>query len=338
MSGGSFDSYENDMMKSKVVVICPGGAATGGVELLHQLVDSLTQHGCDAAICYYPFFKNFSMPSQYLKYRCPVVAYRDIKRKDDTVILPEVYSYLAPKFLSRNIYLWWMSVDNYVNSGSWLFALKNFFLPWQYANIDNPLFGRAFCGHLHQSEYAKLFLEKSNITGSVYVSDYINDEYVYRGTRVDYSKKKNIVVYNPAKGIEQTSKILPLLSGVDAIPIVNMSRDDVMDLLANAKIYIDFGNHPGKDRIPREAASMGCCVITNRRGSAGNSVDIPIGENYKIDDCKEGFERQAAGKILEIIHDFNAHKSDFDHYRENISSDKSLFEQSVQTLLQVFNR
>lgn len=326
------------MIKSKVIVICPGGAATGGVELLHQLVDSLALSGCDAAICYYPFFKKFSMPPQYLKYRCPVIEYSDLKRKDATVILPEVYSYLAPKFLPSHIYLWWMSVDNYINSGSWLFAVKNFFLPWRYANISNSAFAAEFHGHLHQSEYARIFLEKNNVTGSVYLSDYINNEYVDRSAQIDYSKKKNIVVYNPAKGIEQTSKILPLLSGVDVVPIINMSRHDVMDLLASAKIYIDFGNHPGKDRIPREAASLGCCVITNRRGSADNPVDIPIGDNYKIDDYKEGFERQAAEKILEVIHNFNDHRPNFDRYRENISSDKSLFEQSVQTLLRVLNR
>ncbi len=325
---------------TKVVVICPGGGATGGVELLHQLVDSLVSHGCEAAICYYPFSKKFSVPTQYAIYKCPVIEYSDINRKMDKVILPEVFTYLSTCFPSRNLYLWWMSVDNYINSNSWRYAYGNSFWPWNYAKINKNTFSEKFSGHLYQSEYAKLFIEKYNITSSHfnYMSDYINDEYLERGERVDYSMKENIVVYNPAKGIEQTSKILSLLSCVKCIPIVNMTRENVIDLLAIAKVYIDFGNHPGKDRIPREAAAMGCCVITNRRGSAGNSVDIPISENYKIDDHRFGFERLAAEKIIDVIQNFEEHKTKFDPYRKSIGSDKLRFDQSAQSLIYCLNQ
>lgn len=48
-------------------------------------------------------------------------------------------------------------------------------------------------------------------------------------------------------------------------PIINMTRDEVIRELQRAKVYIDFGNHPGKDRIPREAAILGCCAIVGKR-------------------------------------------------------------------------
>ena len=47
-----------------------------------------------------------------------------------------------------------------------------------------------------------------------------------------------------------------------------MTPEQVVDLMSESKVYIDFGNHPGKDRIPREAVINGCCVITGVRGSA----------------------------------------------------------------------
>jgi len=47
-------------------------------------------------------------------------------------------------------------------------------------------------------------------------------------------------------------------------------------MCVSRKLYVDFGKHPGKDRMPREAAVHGCCIITGRRGAAGNPFDIPI--------------------------------------------------------------
>jgi len=39
------------------------------------------------------------------------------------------------------------------------------------------------------------------------------------------------------------------------------------------QVYIDFGHHPGQDRLPREAVQCGCVVITGKRGS-GNQINI----------------------------------------------------------------
>ena len=41
------------------------------------------------------------------------------------------------------------------------------------------------------------------------------------------------------------------------------------------QVYIDFGHHPGQDRLPREAVQCGCVVITGTRGS-GNQINTYI--------------------------------------------------------------
>ena len=61
-----------------------------------------------------------------------------------------------------------------------------------------------------------------------------------------------------------------------------LSPEQVQAMLKKAKVYIDFGGHPGMDRIPREAALAGCIVVTNREGSAAFRQDVPIPSQYKI--------------------------------------------------------
>lgn len=52
------------------------------------------------------------------------------------------------------------------------------------------------------------------------------------------------------------------------VPLIGMTTEEMRSCMSKSKVYIDFGNHPGKDRIPREAAISGCIVITGKRGAA----------------------------------------------------------------------
>jgi hypothetical protein len=88
------------------------------------------------------------------------------------------------------------------------------------------------------------------------------------------------VLYNPLKGMHYTDaiwkrsgsliKIRPIGSGLDGRDQV--SPEEVRRMLKRAKVYIDFGPHPGMDRLPREAALAGCCVVTNREDAAQSTV------------------------------------------------------------------
>ena len=44
--------------------------------------------------------------------------------------------------------------------------------------------------------------------------------------------------------------------------------------------------HPGKDRMPREAALLGCCILTSTLGSADFFDDVPIMSEYKFEEDK----------------------------------------------------
>ena len=78
--------------------------------------------------------------------------------------------------------------------------------------------------------------------------------------------------------------LLKLFSqNINFTPIVNLSQTQVYDLMSVAKIFIDFGNHPGRERMPREAALFNCIIITNMNGSAFG-IDLPISNNYKFNE------------------------------------------------------
>lgn len=321
-------------MKGNVqfVVICPGGAATGGVELLHQLVDTLNCHGRKAFILYYPFFKKFDTPDPYKKYNAPIVKFSKNESSSTFYIIPETLTHLVKEFGVKQSIVWWMSVDNYVNSGGFLYSVKNFINPLSYQNVKKQNDLKHIAGNLYQSEYARIFLSAHEVLNTLELGDYINSDYISAAYGIHSCDRENIIVYNPAKGIEKTRALINALPRFNFVPIQNMNRNEVIDLLLKAKIYVDFGNHPGKDRIPREAASLGCVVVTNRKGSAMNPVDIPIAEVYKIDDESEFFVKNSEALISSIFEQFSNHQTAFETYRRSISEEKDRFISSTLEL------
>jgi hypothetical protein len=310
-----------------IYVIAPGGFQSGGPELAHQLCHNLRQKGVDAAMVYTPFFRTFDVPDRFKKYDVRVARSSEIA-KGDAVVLPEVFSGYIKRFKRQKVFFWWMSVDFYFSSDNWIYALRSGMLPWDFHDIKTKPFPAYVEKHLVQSEYAKQFLEKHDVFNIETLSDYLNDDYLSDQAEQNVAKE-DIVAYNPSKGWEFTEKIIAEAPGMTFVPIKNMTRDEVIALLRRAKIYIDFGNHPGKDRIPREAAMLGCCVITNRRGSAANSGDVPIDSGYKIDDNDPHFAAKAAAKITQTMREFDTRTHDFDHYRNLIRSEPASFGRDI---------
>jgi hypothetical protein len=165
--------------------------------------------------------------------------------------------------------------------------------------------------YMFQSHYA--FEHFKELNPKYYLSDYLNKDFLK--IRTDLSKKENIVVYNPKKGFTFTEKIIKRAKDIQFIPLINMSREEVIKTLQRAKVYIDFGNHPGKDRIPREAAILGCCVITNKRGSAAFYEDVPIPDEYKFEDRDENIPK-IVDKIRDCFDNYEERYKDFEYYRE----------------------
>lgn len=282
--------------KPKKWILCPGNYATGGVELLHQLA-----HEIDGTIWYRG---GGQTPDAYEMYHNTVKTDKH-PPQGAVVILPEIWAEMADEFERPVIY--WESVDNYL-------IRKTKPIP------DVEL-------HLTQSIYAYHFLREQGIPDEkiIPVTDYLHAAFMSPDKR---HERLPLVLYNPAKGMEYTQRIIQSTPDIRFAPIEKMTREEVIDKMDRARVYIDFGNHPGKDRLPREAAMRGLCVITGRNGSAPYDIDIP--DLYKIE--RTDVER-IKGVIRMCVFNYEKYTKDFDGYRESIRGEYAQFREGCKRLL-----
>lgn len=320
---------------SKVCIVCPGNLYTGGTELCHQFSAKLISLGVQTYIYYTPVFgydfnENAPVHDQLKKYHVPYV-FKVEDQPQNILISPETSTDCL--YFTKNIQraVWWMSVDNYISN------IINVFQEHLKTPLAEPL-TRLFqfsetdrdIEHWVQSEYARQFLKLNGIPDDKihWLEDYLGQDFLSGAAQVDLSCKKNIVAFNPKKGLGVTQLLMEVAPDIDWQPIENMTPAQVQELLAEAKVYIDFGNHPGKDRIPREAAISGCIVIVGKRGAAANDINIPDEFKFGFDDSKP---YDVIVKINEIFNDFEAAHEKQAAYRARILDDKNRFVEEVTT-------
>jgi hypothetical protein len=318
-----------------ILIACPGNALTAGPEAIHQLAYDLIRVGHNAAVVYYPFFKDFKTPSQYAKYEVPVVKYRD--NEDELFIFPEIITTYALKIRRAEAAIWWMSVNNYtcVRYGSpWrdkLRYLKNI------ARGLRPIGGIKTLSklrHFAQSNYALDFLKSNGIVGQL-LSDpipvYTSNDYLQSLPR-KYSEtiRSNIILYNPHKGKKVVQSLISHYPSWQFFPLTGFNREQLASIFLKSKLYIDFGHHPGKDRLPREAAIHGCCVITGLYGSASNRLDVNIPRDYKIDPRSPQFLLHFRNKVEFIFTNFEKCFAEFTEYRQIISLEQIEFDKQIK--------
>lgn len=333
-----------------VYVACPALSATGGPELLHQLVHSLRINGVNAYMFYQPSMLN-PVHDAYKIYANPFVETIEDDNRN-VIIVPEEKSFidLLAKYSSIRKIIWWLSVDNYYIRFNLASRIMNKLSRYTsiFENYSYEVRAKALSKtsdllkvdqianasfHFVQSYYAYEHLVEKGIDNSkiLRLSDYVNDSFLSVDLESVKTRKKDIVIYNPKKGFHYTKKIIRSLRDINFIALQNMTRQEVLDTMVSSKVYIDFGNHPGKDRMPREAALCGNCIITGRRGSAGNSVDVSIPEKYKFEDTVENM-KQVGEVIRSCLVDYERRVEDFSSYRERIRNEKAVFENDVRSI------
>ncbi len=342
--------------KSKVYIVAPANVATGGPELLHQLAYHLRKDlNIEAFMYYIPTNSPNPVHPAYKQYKNPYVKQIE-DNEENLLIVPEIIDNMKvlQKYSKIRKVIWWLSVNNFYTSIV-LNSKKKFFFRRTLNKIYRLLFGELFFDindlepedirisildipfikqanyHFVQSFYALKHLENNNIEKNkiFYLSDYLNEEFLKIET--DLSKKENIVAFNPKKGLSFTQKLIKRAPDIKFIPLINMNRQQVIETLQKAKVYIDFGNHPGKDRLPREAAILGCCVITGKRGSAKYAEDVPIPEEYKFENKSKNIPN-IIEKIKDCFNNYEKRYNDFDFYRKVIKEEPKKFKEDLKKI------
>lgn len=314
-----------------VIFICPTVYASGGPEAIHQLAGKLLKMGIDTGV-YYFNPNNIELDARLKAYNIPCLD-KVVDSEENIIIFPEgIIDHMVNVKKAVKV-LWWLSVDN--------------------ASLDekccNYLIDDKSVIHFSQSYYSTKFItEKLMIDPNrvFYVSDYLNpvylnvpDDWAFSEIE-DYSQinRDRVVLFNPKKGFGNTANLIMHSTGDIKWQALNgMTPKQMRSAMQNAMIYVDFGNHPGMDRIPREAAVSGCCVFTNRNGSAGNDVDVPLDDKYKRD-----LDKEAAQDILKDIYAVmdryaEVYRKDFGRYTDIIREQYKLFEISIYNAFSKIN-
>ena len=313
----------------KILVVCPAGAVTGGPEALHQLTAHMNSLGLPAYMCYLPFTETASPPVPYTRYHTQSACYEDVS--GNLIIFPEVDPMLALKVKNAQAALWWLSLENFLERRNiWSLHDRIRYLkrviqgrrPWGGAkNLKSLL-------HFSQTEHSTQYLKSCGIDPIPLIDsineDFLTDKYL---DRIDH--KENIILYNPTKGWKVTQQLIEQYPEWQFLPLKGLNRDQLSEKLYKAKLYIDFGHHPGRDRLPREAAMHGCCLITGKLGSAGNDVDLPIPSQYKFDSSAPGFVKQFGKLTTDIIDHFPQHYAALNPYRKWLQDEPRIFKQQI---------
>lgn len=293
------------------------------------------------------------------------IATEEPYRPTDLIIWPECWTkYIDMYHTSRQscrTAVWWLSVDNNKK---------------QFQSFDT----RLDLIHLYQSEYAHHYLRRKcnsaissrsdtdinkKLTAMIHkMTEYIPSHRYPKHQTVDErsnhgqnNDRPYDVLYNPAKGMHYTDSIIQYFlerkqTDVTFTPIAavdesntksrRLTPTEVTNMLLKAKVYIDFGPHPGMDRLPREAALCGCCVITNRQGAAAFHKDVPIPSKFKIDVRENDiyasqYLDETFAVIKECANSYDSMCGNFDDYRTWIRKQKDEMQRCVETFLSEIN-
>ena len=297
-----------------IYILCPANLATGGPELLHQLGYKLNLLGYVADMFYVNKIEGMHpVCEQYEKYHVPF-SHEVYDLPGNIIIIPETRIDMLYETKNYISVIWWLSVDNATYTDEDIDYMKN---------AKNVL-------HLVQSQYALDFLHNTlDIHNNIYyLSDYINSDFFSYISQDGVLPRTDTVLFNPKKGISKTVELIAKSDyRIKWQALSGLTPKGMCDVMQQAKVYIDFGNHPGKDRIPREATICGCHIITNKKGSAYNDVDVAIPACYKFDDAADTSE--ILDCIYNLIENYDEKHSDYETYLDKISNEFIEFEKDI---------
>lgn len=297
---------------TKIYILCYPDFETGGIECLYMLCDKLLSLGFDA----YLYFQEKTKEPLREYYNMYNVKYtfEVYDHPMNILIVPEVTPFTLFDFNHIQKAIWWLSVDFYLNYCS----LYNNSLDFSGEKSKQII-------NLSHSLYTTSFLTRERASNIFKISDYLNK--IYTNKKPIPEGRKNVVLYNPAKGIEDTKMIISACPEIKFIPIENMDRNKISDIMNESKVYIDFGFHPGQDRLPREAVSSGCVIITNKKGSAFFFEDVPLTDEYKFQELNI---EQIKSKIVDIFANFEEHYKKFERYRMIINNHEKALDAQIK--------
>lgn len=338
-----------------IYIVSIGNMVSGGPETLHQTANLLASFGNKVGM-YYVQPHSKVIPERFNNFDIEVVE-KIIDSPENILIVPETLTYVLGKYKKIKKCIWWLSVEKYFETEpkylvNWRLKVHNLpkaFFPFLFCyfvakkkinfyryNFEDK--GEIF--HLYNCEYAHKFLLDKGIADerTLYLCGPLNKSFFEMANKIGKKKdRKNIILYNPKKGIEFTKKIIDKVAeknkDVIFVPIINMTPDQIAEIMSQSKIYIDFGEFPGPERIPREAVTMGCNIITSRNGAAENEIDVPIPEEMKYETIEENLDI-IVSRLMDMLDNYENYYPKYDLYRDKVRKQVPLLKENAKKFLE----
>jgi len=347
--------------KTIIYILAPSRTSTGGPECLHQLGYYLKKIFSlkNVNMVYLPLNDSRPVHKDYKHYNMKFKNYID-DNENNILIIPEMYGMLKFSLNFKKItkVIWWLSIDNYFAfkfNAEYPKLLRSLIkIPLKLVSIFNNLTNFRF-GILTYHDYLKIFYKMINIrkqkeikqasfhlAQSFYAYSFLKKYLKNVKPLYDYQnpeklknvstngKKNNLICYSHKSNI--FLNLIESKSNIKFIKLKNFSSKDIIKTLKKTKIYMDFGYHPGKDRMPREAVLFDNCIISNLKGSAENNNDIPINKEFKFNEKFINI-KNIIKKIDQILSNHKKEFKKFKKYKKQVLNEEKKFRAQI---LQIF--
>lgn len=302
----------------EILCVCPANCTTGGPEAIHVFTSELNSlPRVNARIWYWNTDGRDPQPDEYKSYGCEyVTALPD--NYFGVIIFPEIWANKALEYPQCKRAVWWLGLDAYAG--------------WTSETERGKVLEDDSIVHIVQSEYAREFLMLMGVRDIVKCTDYVNADFYEPYKEMG---RTDTVLYNPAKATPFMRALISSCPEIEWKPIQGMGRAQVIDAMRHSKLYVDFGEFPGRERIPREAVLCGCCLITSKIGSAGYYQDFSHG--YKFE-SKPSHIWAIRRKIHEVLDNYDRCRPDFDTFRWVLNYDRDTFRNRCGEVVRILER
>jgi hypothetical protein len=332
----------------EIIIFSPGNIVSGGVNSLHNLCASLNRNGFNASMHYID--REDAIIQSILIQSYQVKEYSgNIDTKENIIIVPETMTDLLANYKKALKVVYWLGLKYYFKNPDWKF-------PFNYKLFRKLIACRSYAGHHNGiieitkrklNEYAKGVVNIWNngyvhVSNSYFVADYcknrganhtfviqnpVRDEIYNLG--LSQNKRKNIILFG-----QRTPKLILFLSKLlftnfKIIKVKKMPYDKVIQLMSESKVFAELGINHGRDRMPREAAILGCIVFINRRGSSSNKKDYLMNDNYILKNSPFLYFKNLR-KIKKVALNHNKYISDFKEFNKQLQEEKQNFDRNVK--------
>ncbi len=347
--------------KTKIYILAPANTFTGGPECLHQLAYYIRKiYKVNTLIYYLPNDIKNPVHKNFKHYKINYANFIE-DQKENILIMPEHFMYLRYGLKYNNIQkiIWWLSIDNYFG---YKFRYENnkvlrsiIKIPFNIINNFNKLTNYYF-GVFTYQDYLKIFYTffnlnqqmeinqaSSHLMQSYYAYDYLKDKikknlfflFDFQNKKIlknykNKKKKEDLICFSHKSN--EFIQILKKNSNKKFIELKGLTSTQLIKIMSKTKVYIDFGYHPGKDKMPREATLFDNCILTNFKGSAKNKYDIPINKKFKFYQ-KYSELNKINITISNLFKNYNKEIKKFSRYKRKILNEERVFKKQ---LLKIF--